>query len=191
MKKPSRKKQIVKTAASLFREKGYNAVSMRDLASELDIKAASLYNHIKSKQEILSEIIFDVAERFTSHIDEIFPQEISSIEKLEAIIENHIEITIQQTDFLACLNNDWMHLAEENLQDYLKMRNTYEEKFRKILLDGMSKGELENRNPEIVIFSILTTLRTLYLWYSKKSTIEVEVLKKDLPKTLLNGLIKN
>ncbi|HIB37330.1 TetR/AcrR family transcriptional regulator [Mesonia sp.] len=191
MKVTDRKTEIILTAAKLFRKKGYNAVSMRDLASELGIKAASLYNHIKSKQEILSEIVLQVAERFTTHIDEIYPQEVSSIKKLEAIIQNHIEITIQQTDFLACLNNDWMHLAEENLQDYLKMRNDYEEKFRKILLDGMVKNELENRNPEIVIFSILTTLRTLYLWYSKKSSIEVEVLKKDLPKTLLNGLIQN
>ena len=46
MKPETRKEEIIKTAAKLFKEKGYSAVTMRDLASEMGIKAASLYNHI-------------------------------------------------------------------------------------------------------------------------------------------------
>ncbi|SHJ03747.1 transcriptional regulator, TetR family [Mesonia phycicola] len=191
MKITDRKSEIIVTAAKLFKKRGYNAVSMRDIAQELGIKAASLYNHIKSKQEILSDIVLNVAESFTNHMEQIYPQSINSIQKLEAIIQNHIDITVQKTDFLACMNNDWMHLDEENLATYLKLRNAYEASFRKILQEGIAKNELENQNSEIVIFSILTTLRALYLWYSKKSSVEVEVLKKDLPKTLLHGIVKN
>ena len=56
MKGITRKEEIVKTAAKLFKEKGYSAVTMRDLATAMGIKAASLYNHINSKQEILKEM---------------------------------------------------------------------------------------------------------------------------------------
>ena len=56
MKQISRKDEIIKTAAKLFKEKGYSAVTMRDIATAMGMKAASLYNHIKSKQEILKEI---------------------------------------------------------------------------------------------------------------------------------------
>ena len=56
MKVLNRKSEILKVAKDLITEKGYNAVSMRDLAKALDIKAASLYNHIANKQEILSTI---------------------------------------------------------------------------------------------------------------------------------------
>lgn len=45
----SRKEQIITTSAKLFRQKGFEAASMRDIAAELDIEAASLYSHIKSK----------------------------------------------------------------------------------------------------------------------------------------------
>ena len=50
MKPTERKTEIITIAARLFKEKGYSAVTMRDIAQAMDIKAASLYNHIKSKQ---------------------------------------------------------------------------------------------------------------------------------------------
>ena len=65
MEKVDRKSEIIHIAAKLFRERGYKAVSMRDIAKSLDIKAASLYNHIQSKQEILMFLIINIAEEFT------------------------------------------------------------------------------------------------------------------------------
>lgn len=188
--KSERKKEIITIAAKLFKEKGYNAVSMRDLAQELGIKAASLYNHISSKQEILSLIILEVAESFTQHMEETFPQKMSVRKKLEEIVYMHIEITIQKTNHLACLNNDWMHLDEKNLNYYISMRNEYETKLRKIIAEGIAKGELENREQEVILFSLLSTLRTLYLWYSKKSNLDLNLLKQDLTNTLLLGIVK-
>ncbi|MDQ7917539.1 TetR/AcrR family transcriptional regulator [Mesonia sp. MT50] len=187
--KPNRKEEIILKAAQLFKEKGYNAVSMRDLAQDLGIKAASLYNHIHSKQEILEGIIMQVARDFTLHIHEVSPKPISAIQKLEEIIQMHIDLTIQKTDFLACMNNDWMHLEEENRANYIDMRADYETKFREILQEGIAAKELKESDPEIMLFSILSTLRTFYLWYAKNKNINPNVLKKDLTQTLLQGII--
>ena len=52
----SRKEVILKAAAQLFHEKGYKAASMRDLAERVGVEAASLYNHIRSKTELLHDI---------------------------------------------------------------------------------------------------------------------------------------
>ncbi len=187
--KTNRKEEIVKTAAYLFKEKGFVGVSMRDLAQEMGIKAASLYNHISSKDEILSEVIMQVAERFTVHINEVAPKQVSVIQKLEEIIYMHIDLTIQKSDYLACMNNDWMHLEKDTKETYSKMRNAYEQKFREILQEGIANQELKAADPEIVLFSILSTLRTFYLWYAKNKNISSEKAKIDLTKTLLKGVV--
>ena len=52
----SKKQNIINTAADLFQEKGYNATSMRDLAAKVGLEPSSIYSHIRSKEDLLSEI---------------------------------------------------------------------------------------------------------------------------------------
>src|SRR5690554_7119699 len=106
MKTLSRKEEIIIIAATLFREKGYNAISMRDLAAEMNMKAASLYNHISGKQEILAAIILEVAIEFTKGMDNIIAQNASSLQKLKDVIELHIDVTVNYADGMASLTND-------------------------------------------------------------------------------------
>jgi AcrR family transcriptional regulator len=189
MKITDRKTEIVNVSAKLFKEKGYSAVTMRDIAQAMDIKAASLYNHIKSKQEILVLIIIEIAEEFTSVIDEIVASEISTIQKIERVIQLHIDITLRNPDALACLNNDWMHLTDSDLTYFVKMREDYEESFRTIIKTGIENNEIKNLNIEVIIFSTLSTLRTLYLWYGKKKSPNPSVLKSNMVQVLLNGIV--
>jgi AcrR family transcriptional regulator len=189
MKPIDRKTEIITIAAQLFKEKGYSAVTMRDMAQAMNIKAASLYNHIKSKQEILVLIIIEIAEEFTSTMLEIVNSDETTIQKLEKVIQLHIDITLRNPDALACLNNDWMHLADAELTYFIKMREEYEANFRTIIKQGIAKNEIKNLNIEVIIFSTLSTLRTLYLWYGKKKSPNAEVLKSNMIEVLLNGII--
>ncbi|MBQ0734539.1 TetR/AcrR family transcriptional regulator [Aquimarina celericrescens] len=189
MKPESRKQEIINAAAILFKEKGYSAVTMRDLAKAMGIKAASLYNHIQSKQEILSTIIIDLAEKFTDGMNQIANSNKEATQKLEKIIDLHIDVTLSNADGLASLNNDWMHLEEENLQYFEKMRHDYEENFRNIVKKGVDQGEIKSFNIEIMVFSTLSTLRTLYLWYPKQKNIDAEILKHDMVSVLLKGIV--
>jgi len=189
MKPITRKEEIIVVASQLFKERGYNAVSMRDIAKAMGMKAASLYNHIDGKQEILSTLILKVAEEFTEGMKKVMISKNTPIEKIERIIEIHIDITIDYSEGLAALNNDWMHLEKEDLTSFVKMREEYEENFRSIIKSGIELGEIKPRHPEVILFSILSTLRTLYLWYQKRGKLDVNVLKKDMVSVLLKGII--
>ncbi|OAD90948.1 TetR family transcriptional regulator [Aequorivita soesokkakensis] len=185
----SRKEEIIQVASRLFYEKGYKTVSMRDIATAMDIKAASLYNHINSKQEILSEIILKVAEEFTVGMEKVVSENSSAIKKVEKVIEMHVDITVNYSEALASLNNDWMHLEKEDLLAFVKMREDYEENFRKIIKQGIDSGEIKSYHPEVILFSIFSTLRTLYLWYQKRGKVDVNILKKDMVSVLIKGIV--
>lgn len=187
MREETRRQEIVRKASILFKEKGYSAVTMRDIAQEMGIKAASLYNHIKSKQEILKDIIISLAEDFTEGMAVIVSSTDSAQEKLQRIIELHVHITTSNQYGMASLNNDWMHL-EESLEYYLELRTKYEDNFRDIIVEGVNNGEIINVNPEVMLFSILSTLRSLYLWIPKKEDLQHENLANDLGDVLLKGI---
>ncbi|MCH2490512.1 MAG: TetR/AcrR family transcriptional regulator [Flavobacteriales bacterium] len=189
MKTLTRKQEIVATASKLFKEKGYNAVSMRDIAQAMGIKAASLYNHISGKQEILSTLILEVAIEFTNGMQTVLAEESSPVQQIERIIEMHIDITVNYSEGLAALNNDWMHLENDELRSFIRMREDYEENFRQIIKRGIAAGEIQARQPEVILFSILSTLRTLYLWYQKRGKLDVNVLKQDMVAVFLHGIV--
>lgn len=188
MKQETRKEEIIRVAADLFKKKGYSAVTMRDLAKAMGIKAASLYNHISSKQEILSNIIISLAEMFTAGILEIKGTDINTIEKLKRIIALHVKITTHNQNGMASLNNDWMHL-EDKLDYYQKIRLEYEDIFRSIIEDGIAKGEIKDCKSDVMLFSVLSTLRSLYIWIPKKEELDANELANDLAAVLLHGII--
>ncbi|RKE91968.1 TetR/AcrR family transcriptional regulator [Ichthyenterobacterium magnum] len=189
MKQETRKEEIISTAAKLFKEKGYSAVTMRDLASAMGIKAASLYNHISSKQDILKVIIISLAESFTEGMAVIQSSNDLCLDKLRQIVKLHITISSQNVYGMASLNNDWMHL-EEQLEYYLKLRHDYENDFRNILKQGIDSNEVIDKNLDVMLFSMLSTLRSLYLWIPKKEDLNLEELAANLSNVLINGINK-
>jgi len=189
LKYQTRKDEIIQTSAILFQKKGYSAVTMRDIAKTMGIKAASLYNHINSKQEILSDIIISLAEQFTEQMKIIKDSKISGIDKLKKIVVLHVDITSNNQFGMASLNSDWMHLEAE-LKHYLGLRRNYENDFRSIIEKGINDDEFVNGNSEVMLFSMLSTLRSLYLWLPKKEYLYIEKFTNELSFVLIKGFNK-
>jgi len=189
MKPSTRKEEIISAASQLFKERGYVGVSVRDIAQAMDMKAASLYNHIENKQEILSVLVLGLAREFTTGMEQIQQMQISPLQQIEKVIEMHIDITVTQSEALASLNNDWMHLEGADLNEFVDLREGYEDDVRSIIKEGIRIGQIQPRHPEVILFSILSTLRTLYLWYQKRGKLDVNILKKDMVAVLLRGIV--
>ena len=77
----TKKDAIIKKAASLFRKKGFASGPMRELAESIGVEAASLYNHIGSKSELLQAICFKVAAEFNNHLVEVSKSNGNSLAK--------------------------------------------------------------------------------------------------------------
>ena len=190
LKNKSRRVEILEKSARLIRKKGYAATTVKDIAAELNIKPASLYNHIENKQEILQTILLPLANRYTKGIQEIAKSPLDPLQKLERIIADQIRITIENTDAVSLVPNEWVHLETEARNKYLDWRDIYEKEFKKILRKCIKEGYLRPVNVEIASFSILSTLRWLYSWYAKNKNTNPLVLETELITNLIGGLKK-
>lgn len=181
----SRKEQIKKVAAHLFRKRGFKATSMRDIATEMGMEAPSLYNHISGKKQLLEELLMMVAERFTDGMREIKKAPLSSIEKLEHLIKLHVDITVDHTDAVSLLTNEWVHLEGNVAKEFTALKDKYEDDFRKLIKVCIKDGYIEKVNVELALFSMLSTLRWLYSWFSRNPGVNKIELEREMVRLLV------
>lgn len=184
----SKRDEIREAAARLFRDKGYAATSMRDLAGAVDIKASSLYNHFDSKEDILRQICLDNALRFLAGLQEVESSAVSVTEKLRALIGLHIRIATEDLTSITAFNDEWRHLNEPYLSEFKAIRRDYERRFQAIMEDGMNKGELRPMDPHIATYTLFSSMRWLYDWYKSGKRISTDDLQRDISALLMNGL---
>jgi len=189
----SRKEQVIRVAAELFREKGYVASSMRDLAQKLGIEAASLYSHIKSKEEILHILCFDMAADFMASLEEVEKQQdLPASEKLRKGIIGHIQVMAQDLTASAVFMNEHRHLSQPSLRDFLLMRIKYINRFKGMIEEGVATGEFkESIDKKLAVMTLFSSLNWMPMWYDPKAAIEPEALGFQLADMLINGLKQN
>lgn len=188
--KKNRKQQIEEKATTLFRERGYAATSMRDLAQVLGIEAASLYSHIKSKEEILQKICFRMAKEFFEAWKDVESEQSSAAAKMNKAAIAHVQVITKNTDASAVFFNEWRHLSEPYLGDFLAMRDDYEGRFIQIIKDGVASNEFENVDEKFMMLTILSSLNWTHNWYKPGGSLTPEEIGVRLSNLVLNGLKK-
>lgn len=185
-----RKDQIRVQAQVLFRERGYAATSMRDIAESLGIEAASLYNHIHSKEQILQEICFRMAEQFFAGIEPVVKASIPPIEKLREAIEAHLKVIAAHNDASAVFLHEWRHLGEPFLSDFKLMRRRYEKIFRTLIEEGIASGDFRKVNVPLTVRTLLSAMNWTYESYDSKRKIDAKEVAVDIGTMMLNGILK-
>ncbi|MBK7433118.1 MAG: TetR family transcriptional regulator [Chitinophagaceae bacterium] len=188
-KNTSKKDAIILRASGLFKNKGYNAASMRELAESLGVEAPSLYNHIGSKSELLQAICFKVAEEFTSQLHQAEISHKGSQATVEAIIRFHIRMMVEHYDEVFVANHEWKHLKEPYLSDFLNQRRTYEKKLVALVEKGITERVFRNINPYVVVLNLLSAVRGLEFWHRHKNKVDTQELEEDMVTHLLTGMV--
>ncbi len=183
-----RKAQIIKTAQTLFRKKGFSATSMRDLATIIGVEPASLYNHISSKKEILANICFDVSDRLFNSVLPINESALAPDTKLKKAIIAHVEVIKNNPDGFAVFINDWRYLNDLDLAKYKVLRKKYEQIFREMLIAGVERGTYKELDIKLTILTLFSSLNWIYHWFKSTEKIAPKDIGESLSHLIINGL---
>lgn len=187
-KKSAKKELIIKKASAMFREKGFPATSMRNLAEEIGLEAASLYNHIQSKSEILQEIIFNTADECLEHLESLEQENTSCIEKIESLIRFHVRMMLNRFDDYYVMTNEWIHLREPYLSNFTGKRRFYVQKMESIIQAGLQDKMMNTGMPYTVMLTILAAVRGLEFWHRSTKKIAPEIMEDNMVSLLISGL---
>ncbi|MBS1731600.1 MAG: TetR family transcriptional regulator [Bacteroidetes bacterium] len=187
-KEESRKELIIRSAATLFRKKGFKAASMRSLAEEVGVEASSLYNHIHSKPIILKEICFQVASQFLNEIQKIEESGASTLENVESLIRFHIRQMIENFEKVYVSDREWRYLQEPFLSQFREQRRLYRKRFAQIIQDGIDRGQITQIDPATAVLIMLHAIGGIEAWHRSKNKISGRELEENMVAILINGL---
>lgn len=183
-----RKLEIHQVAASLMRSRGYANTTVRDIASEMNMEAASLYNHIASKEEILANICFQFADQLEQGILEINDIYFNAKEKLKMAITQHILLLTQDLDASYVFIHEWKYLTDDKKEEFITRRDVYEKQFRDIVELGEKEGSFLDVDQKFAVITILSALNATIEWYKPSGSLTPQQVADKLTNFILTGL---
>jgi AcrR family transcriptional regulator len=187
-RKSSKREVILIKAATMFKDKGFAASSMRDLAETVGIEAASLYNHIKSKSEILQEIISHAASECNMQLDEVDAEGKSSLKKIEEIIRFHVRMMLTRFEEYHVMTHEWIHLSEPHLTNFINLRRNYVQRLEEIVDQGIRNKEMKPVIPYVAVLTILSAVRGLEFWHRSQKKYSPQQMEDNMVTHLITGL---
>jgi AcrR family transcriptional regulator len=183
--------EIILSAAQIFREKGFHATSMQDIADSVQLQKASLYHHINSKQEILLEVLDRALDVLIEDIEPIVNSDMRSVEKLKLAMARYIERVTSSADLAAVLLLEHRSLEPQLRERHIARRDRFEELWRAIVREGVERGEFRPLDLSIVTFALLGVQNWLITWYREGGRMSGSELADQFADIFLHGLSMN
>jgi AcrR family transcriptional regulator len=150
--------------ARIYRH-GYEAMNLRDLAADVNLKVGSLYNYIPQKQEFLAALLEDIMRELLHDLQaQVSPIE-DPRERLLAFVRFHIEWHTARKEEVFIGNMEMRSLSTEQYAKVVEMRKTYEGYLRSILTQGVKAGYWMTPDPKVTSYALLAMLTGVSNWY--------------------------
>lgn len=184
----SKEERILEVAMKVFRERGYHAASMQEIADAVGMQKGSLYYYISGKQELLFMILERAIDTITAKIEEICRSPLTPGEKLRQAIISHVEVISQRLDMLTILLRERHALTASQQEAIDAKRVNYERLFQKILAEGTRAGEFRPLDAKMVSFGILGMCNWLYQWYSPEGRLSARQIGEIFADLVFDGV---
>lgn len=183
-----RKQQIEDAASTLFRERGYAATSVRDIAHALDMQGGSLYAHVASKEDMLWAIVLRAADRFNAEVGPLAASPAPASVKLKDMIRGHVGVVTSTQKDAAVFLHEWRFLSEERRLKIAARRDDYERLFRRVIAEGVAAGDFLKVDPRLTATAILSALNGIATWYRPDGELSAEDIADRHASLFLHGL---
>ncbi len=185
----TRRQQIENAASVLFRQRGYAATSVRDIAQALNLQGASLYAHVASKEDLLWSIVERAAGRFEAAVAPIVTAEVPAPQRLRAMVRAHIRVVTDDLGNAVSFLDEWRFLSPERRAAVALLRDRYERRFRQVIAQGVESGDFApGTDPRLAATWLLSALNGIAAWYRPDGELSPDAISERYADLFLGGL---
>jgi AcrR family transcriptional regulator len=168
---------ILSRAATLFSQRGYHAVGIRDLAEAVGLSTSTLYHYYATKQEILFAIINRFLEEYTElQVAGLCDTAVPAPERLERAVAAHIELTVTRSEELLVGSPVLNALSPQQQARIAAMRRAYRDAVRDVIAEAVEAGTFRVADPLLTAMAMLDMLDGIRSWYQPDGPLSLPAL---------------
>lgn len=164
---------IREAAIELIARRGYEAVTMREIAAAVGVQAAALYRYFPTKEELLFALMIGHMEALLGSWEEARPAAASPRDRLAAFVRNHIRFHIERRHSTHVNNMELRSLSPARLTQVLRLRSAYEKELRRILRDGSEAGMFSVDDVNLTAMAIIQMITGVIVWFRPDERLSV------------------
>jgi len=180
-----RRGQLLRESARLFREKGYDATSVRDIAAATGLQSGSWVYHFKTKQDILAAVMEEGLQQALARIEAIARRELPPREHFRELLRTHLDTLLGPgQDFIPVLLYDWRALDTAGRERVIALQKRYEQVWDDVIRRLQRGGDWASptRIDRLLMFGALNWIAH---WYRPRGALGVEQLVEDAERFFL------
>ncbi len=177
---------ILRTAATIFAEKGYHQASIRDIARATRVSLSGLYYYFSGKEELLFLIQDHAFGTLLRRLERMLEGVEDPHRKLRLLMENHLRFFVSNMAEMKVLSHEADSLTGEFRARVNEKKRRLTEIAMQILSDLRPESDLDLR---VATFSLFGMMNWLYNWYRPDRDVPVERLAEDMSRLFLGGYL--
>lgn len=185
------RQEILRTAARLFQQRGYDATSMNDVAAALKLSKGGLYHHFQSKDEILFEIMNHAMEITQERVLGPVRSIVDPVERLKALIRLHIEVVLSPRDREITVMLHENHPLPPTLRKRINTRKKEYIHYVEALMAEVQRARQAKGSvsPRAAAFALLGMINWIYQWYKPEGNLQSHNLVPQFTEFVFGGIL--
>ena len=190
-KPATRLEEVLQSAANIFFAKGFHATSIEDVARDVGMLKGSLYYYIKSKDDLLFQLLLAGIEDGDAFIARQIDVAGDPVEQLERAIRAQIDYIIQNKVPFGLFLHEFDSLSGKRQHKLISVMSRYNSRFVELVCRGQQQGRLIDGEPWLIVNGILGMCNWLYRWYDTDHVSGPEQIKQVFLRMILSGIQNN
>lgn len=183
------REEILSAAAGIISAKGFEATSMQDIATAVNLQKASLYHHFSSKQEILLALLDSALFLLTDHLEDVRAASLPPTKKLREAMIAYLDIISAQQNLASVLLLEYRSLDPVLRRQHVERRDRFEHLWRDLIIEGVEAGVFQCEDPSLAGRAILGVLNWTVTWYRQDGPSSAEEIADEFTNLFLKGLL--